>query len=89
MACLGLVCPAGREQQESEQSLVGITTCVLPPTPSPPNPSVKKLSSTKLVPGANQVGDYCAKGPINNLTIPAPAPERGKVWGGQKSTLST
>ena len=29
--------------------------------PPPPQPSVEKLSSTKLVPGAKKIGDHCSR----------------------------
>ena len=31
-------------------------------TTHPPHPSVEKLSSMKLVPGAKKVGDHCLEG---------------------------
>ena len=60
-------------QQESERSFICCSPLlpiaritawtILHPQPTPtPRPSVEKLSSTKLVPGAKKVGDHCRVG---------------------------
>ena len=46
------------------------------PLLSPHPGSKEKLSSTKLVPGAKNVGDHCPRGKEDGVTTPAPAINR-------------
>ena len=60
---------SGRASKASSAALHRSPLLALLPEPSPPHlPSVEKLSSTKLVPGAKKVGDRCCTRHLYQIT---------------------